>query len=96
MFFINTTPGKELKIQHLSLELNSMLLELVNNPNVLELCKSKYLVKDLIVDNLQVTHKLDWPGKVRGSDMMWDPMKLPQYDPEKFPFVMVRSKFYDF
>ena len=87
MFFINVTPSKEIK--HLSLKLNSLLLELVADPHVLELCKSKYLVKDLIVENLQVVHTLNWPDK-GGLDMMWDPMLLPQYHPEKFPFVIVR------
>ena len=74
MTFINVTPSKEIK--HLSLELNSLLLELVNNPHVLELCKSKYLIKDLIVENMQVVHKLFWPGK-NANDMMFDPIKLP-------------------
>ena len=49
MTFINATPGKDAKVEHLSLGLNSMLFELVNDPHILELCKSKYMVKRFIV-----------------------------------------------
>ena len=74
MTFINVTPSKEIK--HLSLMFNSLLLERVNNPHVLELCMSKYLIKSLIVENMQVVHKLEWPDKY-STDIMWDPIKLP-------------------
>ena len=48
------------------------------------------MVKDLIVHRMQVVHKLTWPGKIP-NDMMRDPVKLPQYYPEQFSFVVVRS-----
>ena len=95
MLFINATPGKDPKIEQLSLDLNSLLFELINDPHVLELCKERYLVKRFIVENMQIIHTLDWTGRWSG-DMMWDPLKLPQYHPENFPFVIVRSYFHNF
>ena len=42
---------------------------------------------------MQVIHKLEWPGKNEYCDKMWDPMKLPGYHPERFPFVIVRGSY---
>ena len=41
MTFISAKPGQDPKIEHSSLEANSMLFELVNDPHVLELCEDK-------------------------------------------------------
>ena len=41
MTYISATPGQDPKIEHSSLEANSMLFEEVNDPHVLELCEDK-------------------------------------------------------
>ena len=44
---------------------------------------------------LQVIHTMIWP-EMGFLDMMYDPMKLPGYHEEDFPFVVVRRKIESF
>ena len=78
-----------------------MILRYIEDPHVLELSKDKYLVKNLIVvknldvKSMQVIHTITWP-EMGFLDVLWDPMKMPGYHPEDFPFLVIRRKIESF
>ena len=53
---------------------------------VLELAKNKYLFYDLIVENWEVTGKIENPQKQE----MASPIRVPMFDMNEFPFVIVK------
>ena len=94
MSFVKLTDGRP-HIVCWPLEHNSIILKRIEDPHVLELSRDKYLVKNLIVQAMQVIHAMIWP-EMGFLDMMYDPMKLPGYHEEDFPFVVVRRKIESF
>ena len=78
-----TTKDYYLEIECKSVYSNALLIKGIKDPHVLELAKDLYLVKDLIVQQMNVVRKL--------QDSRSDPIKLPFFSIDKFPFVIVRG-----
>ena len=58
----------------------------------MELKKDTYLVDDIIIETWQVISRMDKAAEMN----MLDPFKLPFFDYEKFPFLMVRDTYSNF
>ena len=69
-----------------------MVLKQFYAESVTKLSKEKLLFGDLIIDKFEVVAKVQKPDGVR----ILDPIPLPFYDQERFPFLMSRGDENDF
>ena len=75
-----------------SIQNSSMVLHKGQPYSLMELVKDKYLVDDLIIYQWQVISRMD---KAARMDML-DPIKLPHFNIDTFPFLMVRDTYHNF
>ena len=74
------------------LKTKAMVLQKVERSWIVELGQNKLLVGDLVVDQFEVVAKVQKPDRVS----ICDPIPLPFYDQERFPFLMSRGDRDDF
>lgn len=84
--------AEEAYIKPKSIKESSMVLHKGQPYSLMELKKDTYLVDDIIIHMWEVLKRMD-----KADDMnLLDPFKLPFFDYEKFPFLMVRDTYSNF